>query len=141
MASSSAYKGGAPPRPVTPHPLSEWTPTSIAGLAILVYQVCSDMVLLCPGSCLPQSQVVDLTVRSSRLESPFAETLLHSSCLDLLLKEVDLTAQRLTLLIHGPVAVDLGYETPVVDGKLIECSMERCEGGTTPPQGGYKPGW
>ena len=93
MASSSAYKGGAPPRPVTPHPLSEWTPTSIAGLAILADQVCPNVVLLCLGSHLPQSQVADLTVCSGCFEPSSAETSLHLSCLDFLLEQVDLAAQ------------------------------------------------
>ncbi len=135
MASSSAYKGGAPPRPVTPHPLSEWMPTSIAGLAILADQVCPNVVLLCLGSRLPQSQVADLTVRSGCLKPSFAEASLHLSHLDLLLEEVNLTTQRLTLLIHGAVTVDLGHETPVVDRELVECVTERGEGGTTSPQG------
>jgi len=79
---------------------------------------------------------LDLAIGPGGLKSPFAETLLHTSRLDLLFEEIDLTAQRLALLVHGTVMVDLGHKTPVVDGELVECSTKGGEGGTTPPQGG-----
>src|SRR5258708_37599233 len=93
MAGSSAYKGWTCPRPVTPCSSSEWTPTSIAGLAVLVHQVCLNAILLRSGSHLPQSQVADLAVCSGCLEPPLAETMLHPSRLDLLFEEVNLTTQ------------------------------------------------
>src|SRR5258708_35661919 len=139
MAGSSAYKGWTWPRPVTPRSLSEWTPTFIVGLAVLMYQVCSNMILLCSGSHLPQSQVADLAVCSGCLEPPFAETVLHSSCLHLLFEEVDLATQRLALFIHSTVLIDFGHKTPIVDSELVECSTECGEGGTAPSQGGYEP--
>ena len=64
----------------------------MAGIAILAHQVSANVVLLCLGSHLPQLQVADLTVRSGRLEPSFAEAALHSSHLDLLFEEVNLTA-------------------------------------------------
>src|SRR5258708_21559947 len=141
MAGSSSYKGWTCPRPVTPRSLSEWMPTSMSSLLILVHQVCPNSVLLLTHPGLTQPQMADLAVGSGGFKSPFAETSLHSSHLDLLFKEVDLAAQRLALLVHGLVVVNLGHEAPIVDGELVKCAAECSEGGATPPQGGYEPPW
>ena len=141
MAGSSAYKGGARPRPVTPCPLSEWTPTSMVGSTVLAYQVCSDAVLLLPGPCLPKSLVRDLTVHPGCFKPPFTEASFHSGRLELLFKEIDLTAEHLALLIHGVVSVDLGHEAPIMDGEFVKFAMERGKGGAAPSQGRYKPCW
>src|SRR5713226_2606859 len=115
VAGSSAYKGWTRPRPVTPCSSSEWMSTSMSSLSILAYQVRPDPVLLLACSGLAQPQMLDLAVGPGGFESPFAETVLHSSHLDLLFKEINLATQRLALLIHGAVAVDLGHKTPIVD--------------------------
>ncbi len=135
MASSSAYKGWTCPRPVTPCSSLEWTSTSMPSLPILAYQVHSNPVLLLTGPHLTQSQMTDLAVSPGGFESPFAETPLHLSHLDLLLKEVDLTAQHLALFVHCVIAVDFGHKTPVVDSELVELPSEGSEGGATPSQG------
>ncbi len=80
-------------------------------------------------------------VSPGSLESPFAETSLHVSSLDLLVKEIDLAAQRLALFVHGTVTIDLSHETPVVDGKFVEFLPESGEGCATSSQGGQKPPW
>ncbi len=54
------------------------------GLLILAYQVCSNPVLLLACSGLPQPQMLDLVVSPGGFKSPFAETALYSSHLDLL---------------------------------------------------------
>ena len=80
--------------------------------------------------------MLDLSVGPGGFEPPFAETSFHASCLDLLLKEINLTAQRLALLVHGVVMVDLGHEAPVVDSEFVEFSLESSKGGATSSQGG-----
>ncbi len=103
-------------------------------LSILAYQVRPDPVLLLTGPGLTQPQMLNLAVGSGGFESPFAETSFHSSRLHLLLKEIDLAAQHLALLVHDVVTVDFGHKTPVVDRELVEHSMKGGKGGTTPPQ-------
>ena len=83
--------------------------------------------------------MADLTVGPGGFKPSFAKLSFHASHLELLLEEVDLTAERLTLLIHGAIPVDFGHKTPVVDGKLVEFSMECGESGATPSESGYEP--
>ncbi len=68
-------------------------PTSMAGIAILANEICSDAVLLCSGPRLPQSQVADLSVSLGCLQPSLAEPLFDMGCLKLLLEEVDLAAE------------------------------------------------
>ena len=105
-------------------------------IPILAYEVHPNSVLLLTGPGLTQSQMADLVVGPSGLESPFTETLFHSSRLDLLLEEIDLAAQRLALFVHHVVTVDFGHKAPVVNGKFVEFSPEGGEGSATPSQGG-----
>ncbi len=92
----------------------------MAGVAVLANQVCPDAVLLCSGSCLPQPQVADLLISLGHLQPPLAEPLFESGRLELLVEEVDLTAERLALLVHCSVSVDFGHEAPVVNGEFVE---------------------
>ncbi len=108
----------------------------MVSLVVLAYQVCPDMVLLLSGSCLTQSQVADLMICPGCFESPFAETLLHLSCLDFLLKEVDLSAQHLALFIHGSVLINFSHKTPIVAGELVEGTPDHSEGGPASHQSG-----
>src|SRR5258708_796205 len=136
MAGSSAYKGWTRPRLVTPHSSSEWTPTSILSLLILVNQVHPNPVLFLTGPGLTQLQVTDLSVGPGGFKSPFAETPFHSSHLNLLFKEIDLATQCLALLVHGVVTVNFGHKTPIVDSEFVELLPKGSKGGATPPQGG-----
>src|SRR5260370_16075197 len=63
VAGSRTYKGRARPRPVTPRSSSEWTPTSMAGIAVLSDEVRSATDLLSPGPCLSHSQIAEPAVR------------------------------------------------------------------------------
>ncbi len=65
-----------------------------------------------------------MMVGFGRFESPLAEPSFHMGCLELLLEEVDLTAERLALLVHRLVSVDLRHETPVVHGEFVELPVE-----------------
>src|SRR5260370_23099079 len=123
VAGSRTYKGRARPRPVTPRSSSEWTPTSMAGVAVLADKVCPDAVLFRPGPCLPQPQVADLPVSLGCLQPTLAKPPFELDRLKLLPKEAALAAERLALLVHGAVAVDFSHETPVVDGEFVELAM------------------
>src|SRR5712692_4812786 len=98
MAGSRTYKGRARPRPVTPRSSSEWTPTSLAGSAILADEVGHDADLFRSIPCLPQPQMADLSVGFGCLQPTLAEPSFEASRLELLFKKIDLTAERLALL-------------------------------------------
>src|SRR5258708_38763662 len=83
LAGSRTYKGRARPRPVTPRPSSEWTPTSMAGIAVLTDEIRSNADLLRPGPHLPQPQVADLTVGLGRFQPSFTAPPLDASRLKL----------------------------------------------------------
>src|SRR5258708_4814620 len=139
LAGSRTYKGRARPRPVTPRSSSEWTPTSMAGVAVLPNEIRSNADLFRPSPRLAQPQVADLTVSLGRLQPPFAKPPFDARRLKLLVEQVDLTAEGLTLLVHSPVTVDLCHEPPVVDGEFVELATEGGVGGSTPPEGRNKP--
>src|SRR5260370_38988203 len=80
------YKGWTRPRPVTPRSSSEWTPTSMAGIAVLADQVHLDAVLFCPGPRLSQLQVTDLMVSFGCFQPSFAEPPFKAGGLQLLFK-------------------------------------------------------
>ena len=80
--------------------------------------------------------MADLFVHPCCLEPPFTETSLHVGHLHLLLKEIDLTAERLALFVHHMVPVDLSHETPIVDCEFVKLAMDCGKGGATPSQGG-----
>ncbi len=111
----------------------------MAGIAILTDEVRPDADLLGSGPSLPQSQVVDLSIGLGRFQSTFAKPPLDASRLQLLFEEVDLAGERLTLLIHSTVAIDLGHETPVVNGELVKLAVEGGVRGPTPSEGRNKP--
>ncbi len=111
----------------------------MAGIAILADEVRPNVDLLHPGPCLPQSQVADLPVGFGRFQPTLAKPPLDTSCLKLLFKEVNLAAERLALLVHGAVAVNLGHETPVVNGELVELAAEGGIRGPAPSKGGNEP--
>src|SRR5258708_21743315 len=113
--------------------------TCMAGVAVLAVEFHSNADLLRPGSCLPQPQVTDMTVGLGRLQSPFAESPLDASRLKLLLEEVDLAAEGLALLVHGPVAIDFGHKAPIVNREFVELATEGGVGGSTPPESGNEP--
>src|SRR5260370_37864264 len=83
------YKGWTRPRSVTPRSSSEWTPMSIAGWAVLVHQVCPNVILLRSSSCLPQSYVADLMVGPGSFKPSFVRPAFHVSHLELLLEAVN----------------------------------------------------
>src|SRR5713226_5484699 len=114
-------------------------PTSMAGIAVLADEVRPNADLLRPGPCLSQLQVADLSIGLSHFQPAFAEPPLDASRLKLLLEEVDLAAERLALLVHGAIAVDLSHKTPVVNGELVELAAEGGVRGSTPPEGGNEP--
>src|SRR5258708_26642041 len=111
----------------------------MGGVAVVVNQVRPDAVLLCSSSCLPQSQVADLSISLGRLQPPFAEPPFETGRLELLIEEVDLTAERLALLVHHPVPVDFGHEAPIMNGEFIELTAKGGEGGSAPTAGGNDP--
>ncbi len=59
--------------------------------------------------------------------------------MELLVEEIDLAAERLALLVHCPVSIDLGHEAPVVNGKFVELVAEGGKCGPTPTEGGNEP--
>ena len=91
---------------------------SIAGLAVLAYQVHPDVILLCSGSCLPQLQVTDLAVCFGCFKPPLAEPAFHAGYLELLVEEVDLATERLALLVHSAVSIDFCHETQLWTASL-----------------------
>src|SRR5258708_35320022 len=139
MAGSRTYKGRARPRPVTPRSSSEWTPTSMAGVTILADEVRPDADLLRSCPCLPQPQMADLSVGFGCFQPTLAKPPFDASRLKLLFKEVDLAAEHLALLVHGAVTIDLGHETPVVNGELVKLATEGGICGSTPAKGGDEP--
>src|SRR5258708_4160297 len=112
----------------------------MAGVAILSDEVRSDTDLFRPGPGLSQSQVADLTVGLGCLQPTLAEPPFEASRLELLFEEVDLTAEGLTLLVHGSVPIDFCHKTPVVDGELVELAAEGGVGGSASPKGCDEPG-
>ena len=113
---------------------------SMAGIAVLADEIRSDAVLLCSGPRLPQPQMVDLAVGLGCLEPTLAEASFEAGGLELLLKEIDLAAQRLALFIHGSVPVDFCHETPVVNGEFVKLATECSERGPAPTESSNKPG-
>ena len=111
----------------------------MAGIAILADEVCPDVDLFGSGPGLSQSQMADLSVGFGRFQPTFTKPPLDTGRLQLLFKEVDLAGERLALLVHGAVAIDLGHETPVVDGEFVELATEGGIGGSTPPEGSNEP--
>src|SRR5258708_35476512 len=114
-------------------------PTSMAGIAILADEVRPNADLLRPGPCLPQPQVADLPIGFGRLQPTLAKPSLEASHLKLLFEEVNLAAERLALLVHGAIAVNLSHEPPVVNGELVELAAEGGVRGPAPSKGGNEP--
>ncbi len=85
--------------------------------------------------------MADLTICLCHFEPPFAEALFHPSHLDLLLEEINLGAQGLALLVHGPILVDFGHKTPIVAGELVEHAADHGKGGPASHQSGQEPPW
>ena len=111
----------------------------MAGVAILADEVRPNADLFGSGPCLPQSQVADLSIGFGCLQPPLAKPPFDASRLKLLFKEIDLAAERLALLVHGSVAIDLGHETPVVNGEFVELMTEGGVCGSAPTESGNKP--
>ena len=111
----------------------------MAGVVVLVDEVRPNADLFGPGPCLSQPQVADLSIGFSRFQPTLAKPPLDTGHLKLLLEEVDLAADQLALLVHGPVSIDLGHKTPVVDGELVELAVEGGVCGPAPSKGGDKP--
>src|SRR5258707_12413443 len=111
----------------------------MAGIAVLTDEIRPNADLLRPGPCLSQPQVADLTVGLGRFQPAFAKPPFDTSRLKLLLEEVDLTAEGLALLVHGPVAINLRHEAPVMNGEFVELAMEGGVGGSAPPKGSNEP--
>ena len=112
---------------------------SMAGIAILHNQVCSDVVLFGSGPRLSQSQVADLTVGLGCFQPPLAKASFKTGRLKLLVKEVDLAVERLALLIHCSVSIDLGHKPPVMDGEFVKLVAKCGVGGPAPSKSGNKP--
>jgi len=83
--------------------------------------------------------MADLAIGLGRLQPTFAETPLETGRLKLLLEEINLTAEGLTLLVDTPVAVDFGHEAPVMDGEFVKLAAKGGIGSAAPPQGSEEP--
>ncbi len=83
---------------------------------------------------LTQMEATDILVGLSCFKSPFAETSFHPRHLHLLLDEIDLGGEALTLLVHCPIPVDLSHETPIIGGELVKGAAESGKGGATSHQ-------
>ena len=112
---------------------------SMAGIAILADEVRPDADLFRSGPCLPQPQMADLSVGFGCFQPTFAKPSFDASRLKLLFKEIDLAAERLALLVHGTVTIDLGHETPIVNGEFVKLVTEGGICGSAPAKGGNEP--
>src|SRR5258708_35908275 len=83
--------------------------------------------------------MADLSIRLGRLQPPLAKTPFDASRLKRLFEEADLTAERLALLVHCSVLVDLGHESPVVYREFVELAAEGGVRGSGSTEGGDEP--
>src|SRR5260370_31153360 len=86
--------------------------------------------------------MADLAISLGRFHPPLAEPPFEMGHLELLVEEVDLTAEGLALLVHRSVSVNFGHEAPIMDGEFVELATEHYEHGSAPTEGGNEPrGW